>query len=387
VSTPLGASTNGPGPDGAPEGTTSGDHPNGSSAAGAPQPLDPVGSPDLLQPRPLPSASSLADPDVAVTQRRYAIVGLGAVGGYYGGRLLAAGHDVHFVARSDFDHVRRNGLLVESPEGDLRFDAVSVFGRTDDVPPVDVVVISVKTTNVEQAAKLLQPLIGANTVIVALQNGMGVEAPIAAAFPGAPVLGGMCFVCSNKVGPGHVRHLDYGAVTFGEHSERAGGAGITAAVDAVASDFERAGIPCQRLENLATGRWRKLVWNIPYNGLSVVLDAGTDELMGDPVTRSFVAEVMQEVLDAAAASGHRIEADFVDYMMRTTDKMKPYKTSMKLDYEAQRPLEIDTIYGAPIAAAAQHGFDMARTRFLHTQLQFLDARNRGIDLDRRPRSD
>jgi len=129
------------------------------------------------------------------------------------------------------------------------------------------------------------------------------------------------------------------------------------------------------------------VWNIPYNGLSVVLDAGTNELMSDPVTRAFVAEVMQEVLDAAAASGHHIEGDFVDYMMRTTDKMKPYKTSMKLDYEAQRPLEIDTIYGAPIRAAAGHGFDMARTRFLHTQLQFLDARNRGVDLDRRPRSD
>ena len=350
------------------------DLPSGSSA-----------SPDLLRARP-PAPSGGGDTDAA-PRRRYAIVGLGAVGGYYGGRLMAAGHDVHFVARSDFAHVRRNGLVVESPEGDLRFDRVSVFERTDDVPPVDVAVLSVKTTNVEQAAKLLQPLIGPDTVIVALQNGMGVEAPIAEAFPGTPVLGGMCFVCSNKVGPGHVRHLDYGAVTFGEHSEHHGGAGITAAVDAVASDFERAGIPAQRLENLTTGRWRKLVWNIPYNGLSVVLDAGTNELMSDPVTRAFVAEVMQEVLDAAAASGHHIEGDFVDYMMRTTDKMKPYKTSMKLDYEAQRPLEIDTIYGAPIRAAAGHGFDMARTRFLHTQLQFLDARNRGVDLDRRPRSD
>ncbi len=345
-------------------------------------------SPDLLRARP-PGAATAAAPsdDDDPGRRRYAIVGLGGVGGYYGGRLLAAGHEVHFVARSDYDHVRRHGLVVESPEGDLAFDAVSVFDRTEDVPPVDVAVLAVKTTNVEQSAKLLQPLIGPDTVIVALQNGMGVEAPIAEAFPGVAVLGGMCFVCSNKVGPGHVRHLDYGAVTFGEHSERRGGAGITAAVDAVASDFERAGIPAQRLEDLTTGRWRKLVWNIPYNGLSVVLEAGTDELMNDPVTRLFVAEVMQEVLDAAAACGHRIEADFVDYMMRTTDKMKPYKTSMRLDYEAKRPLEIDTIYGAPIAVAATHGFDMARTRFLHTQLQFLDARNRGIDLDRRPRSD
>ena len=319
--------------------------------------------------------------------RRYAVVGLGAIGGYYGARLLAAGHEVHFVARSDLDHVRSRGLHVESPDGDLVFPDVSVFGATHEVPPVDVVLLAVKTTEVDAAQRLLEPLVGPDTIVVALQNGLGVEHPIAEAVPDATVLGGMCFVCTNKVGPGHVRHLDYGAVTLGEHVAGPEGAGITAAVDAVASDLEGAGIVAQRIENLVTGRWRKLVWNIPYNGLSVVLDAGTDELMGDPATRRLVNDLMFEVVRAAEACGHRIEDDFVDYMLRTTDKMTPYATSMKLDYDARRPLEIDTIYGAPVAAAQAAGFAMIRTASLYAQLRFLDARNRGVDLDLQPRAD
>ena len=320
-----------------------------------------------------------------VPSRRYAFVGLGAIGGYYGARLQAAGHAVHFLARSDADHVRRHGLRVDSPYGDLHLADVSVATAPEELPPVDVVVLAVKTGDTDQVVKLIGPLVGEETVVVVLQNGLGVEGPVAEALPQATVLGGMCFICSNKVGPGHIRHLDFGAVTIGEHRDGPGGAGVTSAVDAIASDLEGAGLPVSRIEDLVAGRWRKLVWNIPYNGLSVALDAGTDELMADPATRTIVTELMAEVLDAAAACGHRIEADFIPYMLRTTDKMTPYKTSMKLDFEHGRPLEIDAIYGAPVSAARAAGFDMVRTQLLFAQLQFLDARNRGVDLDRTPR--
>jgi 2-dehydropantoate 2-reductase len=359
-------------------------------------PADPDRAPDAaLGPvgaQPAPAANR--DPKAArrpvppTPKRRYAIVGTGAIGGYYGARLATAGHEVHFLARSDAEHLRDHGLRVESPFGDMHLRDVSVYTSADEIPPVDVVVLAVKTTDTEQAAKLLTPMVGDGTVVLVLQNGLNIEAAIAEAVPGTPVLGGMCFICSNKIAPGHVRHLDYGAVTVGEHTDHdSGGAGITAAVDAICFDLEEAGLPTQRVENLVTGRWRKLVWNIPYNGLSVVLDAGTDELMRDPVTRLLIEELMVEVLNAAEACGHYIELDFIDYMLRTTDKMRPYKTSMKLDFEAGRPLEIDAIYNAPARAARQAGYDMVRTEVLATQLQFLDARRRGVDLDRRPRAD
>jgi 2-dehydropantoate 2-reductase len=316
--------------------------------------------------------------------RSYAVIGVGAIGGYYGARLATAGHALHVVARSDADHLRRHGLRVESVEGrfDLPAGSFGVHEDPADVPPVDVVLLAVKTTvGPEAAARLVKPLARPGTVIVAMQNGLGVEAPLAAAAPGCPVLGGMCFVCSNKTGPGHVHHLDYGSVTLGEHTGDGRPAGVTPAVEAVAADLEGAGIKAQRLDDLATGRWRKLVWNIPYNGLSVVLDAGTDELMADPATRSLVADIMAEVLAGAAACGHPIPPRFADDMLAATGEMKPYETSMKLDHDAGRPLEIDAIYGAPLAAAAAAGVTLPRIDTLARQLRFLDARPSGRRLD------
>ncbi len=313
-------------------------------------------------------------------RRRYTVIGMGAVGGYYGARLAAAGHRVRFVARSDAEHVRAVGLRVESPGGDLLLhpddDPIEVHRDTTGLEPDDVVLVAVKTTDADEAARLLAPVVGEGTVVVALQNGLLVEQTLAEAAPGATVLGGMCFVCINKIGPGHVRHLDFGTVTLGEHVAGDEPAGVTPAVDAVAADLEAAGVPARRIADLATGRWRKLVWNIPYNGLSVVLDAGTDELMADPATRALVADLMREVVAAAASCGHPIDEGFVDEMLTTTEAMTPYAPSMKLDFDAGRPLELDAIYATPVAVAAAAGFAMVRTEALHRQLRFLEARAR-----------
>jgi 2-dehydropantoate 2-reductase len=319
------------------------------------------------------------DHEPAGVPRRYAVIGVGAVGGYYGARLAAAGHELHVVARSDAEHLRRHGLRVDSVDGDLSLPAGS-FAVHDDpagVPAVDVVVLAVKTTvGPDEAARLVRPLARPGTIVVALQNGLGVEAPLAAVAPGCPVLGGMCFVCTTKVGPGHVHHLDFGAVTLGEHTADGRPAGVTPAVEAVAADLRAAGVPAHGLDDLATGRWQKLVWNIPYNGLSVVLDAGTDELMADPSARALVRDLMGEVIGGATACGHPIPDRFADDMLTATDAMKPYRTSMKHDHDAGRPLEIDAIYEAPLAAAEAAGFPMARTGAVARQLHFLDGRKR-----------
>jgi 2-dehydropantoate 2-reductase len=232
----------------------------------------------------------------------------------------------------------------------------------------------VKTTvGPETTAKLVGPLAAAGTVVVAMQNGLGVEAPLAEAAPGAAVLGGMCFVCTNKVGPGHIRHLDFGAVTLGEHTAGGRPAGITPAVTAVAADLEGAGVPATQLDDLAGGRWRKLVWNIPFNGLSVVLGAGTDELMAEPAVRDLARALMGEVLEGAGACGHGIPDRFADDMLASTARMIPYATSMKLDHDAGRPLEVGAIYDAPLAAAAAAGVAMPRVAMLAAQLRFLSA--------------
>jgi 2-dehydropantoate 2-reductase len=315
--------------------------------------------------------------DIDPARRRYAVIGTGAIGGYYGAQLAAAGHEVHWVARADLDALRRDGMRVDSPGGDLALPDVSVFGAAEDVPPVDVVLLTTKTSPDDPGTALVAPLAARGATVVLMQNGLGIEARVAADLPGTTVLGGMCFVCSNRVGPGHIRHLDYGTVTIGEHADDgAPSPGITPEVSAFADDLLAAGVTARAIPDLEAGRWRKLVWNIAYNGPSVVLDAGTDELMADPATRALVADLMREVTGAAAACGHPIEDAFIDEMLAMTDAMTPYKTSMKLDAEAGRPLEIDAIYQAPVDRARAAGFAMTRTEAVLAELRFLDRRAR-----------
>jgi len=210
-----------------------------------------------------------------------------------------------------------------------------------------------------------------------LQNGLGVE-EVAAAVTGdeVTVLGGLCFVCTAKVGPGHVRHIDYGRVTLGEHHPSYAAAGITDAVRSVADDLAVAGVEVVACEALGEARWKKLVWNIPYNGLSVALCAGTDELMADPDSRTLISDLMHEVLDGAEACGHGFEREFVDMMLTATEKMTPYAPSMRLDYDEGNALEVDAIYAAPLAAAAAAGVALPRIEALWRELRFLDLRNR-----------
>lgn len=308
--------------------------------------------------------------------RSYAVVGMGAVGGLYGGRLAAAGHPVHFLVRSSIDEIRRDGLHVQSVDGDIDLPHVSVYDRAVDVPPVDVVLVSIKTTANDTLGDVLPPLVRDGTTVVLLQNGLGGEEQVTALAPRAVVLGGLCFVCSEQVAPGRIRHVDYGRVTLAEHRPDGRPAGVTPAVEAVAADFSAADVNVAPQDDLVLARWKKLVWNIPYNGLSVVLNGGTDELMADPAARSLVHALMDEVVAGAAACGRAIDAGFVDRMLVDTDAMTPYRTSMKLDFDARRPLELDAIYAVPTLRAREGGAPMIRTEALGQELRFLDTRNR-----------
>lgn len=312
----------------------------------------------------------------ATRPRSYAIVGVGALGGFYGARLQRAGHEVHYLLRSDYDHVRAKGLVVESVDGDFSLPEVHAHCSAGTVPPVDVVVVALKAPANAVLREVLPRLVQPGTTVLLMQNGLGVEEEIARITPEAEVLGGLCFLCSNRVGPGHIQHLDYGAVTLGQYRQGDVVAGVTPAVLAVSEDFAPTGIEVVCDPDLHAARWRKLVWNIPFNGLSVVLDAGTDELIADAETRSLLVGLMQEVREGAASCGRTIDGSFIDRMITDTEAMVPYRTSMKLDYDLGRPLELEAIYGNPLRAARERGTDLRRMDTLYRQLRFLDERNR-----------
>jgi len=305
-------------------------------------------------------------------ERRYTVVGTGALGGYYGSRLHHAGLDVRFLLRSDFDHVCAHGLRVESPEGDFSIPAPQAFGTPGDLPLAEVVLLCLKTTGNHQLAELLPPAVGAGATVVVMQNGLGVEAEVAALLPDHPVLGGLSFLCSNKIGPGHIRHIDYGQVRFGAFSETGDARGITAEMEAIGSDFERAGIPVILEEDLTTARWKKLVWNIPYNGLCTVQDTPTDALMAESRLAAEVKALMAEVLVAARACGADIPEDFAEKMREDTVRMGAYLPSMLIDRRENRPLELEAIYQRPLAAARSAGVACPRIEDLYARLRALD---------------
>lgn len=304
----------------------------------------------------------------SAVQRRYAIIGSGALGGFYGARLQRAGCEVHFLLHSDYEHVRKHGLRCDSKDGDFHLPHVHAYQHARDLPPCDVVIVALKTTHNHLLADLLPP----TGAVLTLQNGLGNEEAIAAVTGPERVLGGVAFLCSHKVGPGHIRHLDYGQVTLGEFSTSV----VTERLRQIGADFERAGIPVRLEPDLRMVRWRKLVWNIPFNGLSVILDASTDALLRHTATRALIVDLMREVVHGANACGARLTDADIEQMMQYSDRMTPYKPSMKLDFEAGRPLEVEAIFGEPLRRAQRAGVTLPRIETLYRQLFFLDARRR-----------
>jgi 2-dehydropantoate 2-reductase len=308
-------------------------------------------------------------------KRTYAIIGAGAVGGFYGARLLRAGFDVHFLLHGDYEHVRIHGLRIESSEGDFALPKINAYRFASDMPPCDVAVLSLKTTNNRILPEVLPRILKDDGAVLVVQNGLGIEEDVAALVGGHRVMGGLCFLRSNKIGPGLLRHSGSGHIILGEYSP-SGPAGITPRCEALADDFRAAGLVIVPTADLRVARWQKLVWNIPYNGLSVVLDATTDCLMKNPSTRSLILALMHEVEAGAAACGHSIQSTYAREMFDYTDAMEPYATSMKIDFDEKRPMEIESIYGNPLRAVAAAGASMPRVEMLYQQLKYLDGRGR-----------
>ena len=301
-------------------------------------------------------------------ERSYAIIGTGALGGYYGARLHHAGLDVRFLLHRDYDHVREHGLRVISKHGDFSIAKPRIFRSADEMPRSDVAAVCLKTTQNHLLPSLLPPSVKSDGIVLMMQNGLGIEADAADLLPNHVIVGGLAFLCSNKLGPGHIEHLDYGAVRLGEHREDDRPAGVTPAMESIAADFERAGIPVVLEEDLVLARWKKLVWNVPYNGLCVVEQTTTDVLMADPRMRARAAALMREVVAIAAAYGRPIRPAFVERMLDDTERMAPYKPSMLLDFERRQPLELEAIYRRPLDAARAAGVRCPEIEGLYAEL-------------------
>ena len=188
---------------------------------------------------------------------QFSIVGTGAVGGFYGGLLQKAGFDVHFLLNRDFDHVYAHGLRIDSVLGDFELPEINAYNDPNDMPKCDVVILALKTTANAALKNILPQLVKEGGIILTLQNGLGSEEEMANLVGPEHILGGLCFLCSNKLGPGHIHHLDYGLITLGEYRASGEPGGITPRLTILANQLESAGIPIRTVEDLPLARWKK----------------------------------------------------------------------------------------------------------------------------------
>ena len=299
-----------------------------------------------------------------------AIIGAGAVGCYYGGRLAQHGQDVHFLMRSDYAHVRAHGLKVRSVAGDFELppEEIQVYDDVTKMPAADLVVVTLKSTENAQFARLIPPLLREErTVILTLQNGLGNEEALAELFGKDRVVGGIAFVCINRVSPGVLEHVYPGFIRLGEFAEP----GRSERTLSIANMFNAAGVRAEIVDDLRAARLAKLVWNIPFNGLGALLDATTDRLLVSEGGVRQVTAIMREVIAAARSTGVMLPDDMPEQQIAATRKMGAYRTSAQIDRQNGRKIELEAMFGIPLRIAQRAGVAVPNLELLYLALSLL----------------
>jgi 2-dehydropantoate 2-reductase len=302
----------------------------------------------------------------------WALVGPGAIGLYYGGLLAKSGAALHVLARSDYAALSADGIMirmVDPRSGELStthtIQPASVEQDAAAIGPVDRVIVAAKATVNQALLASLQALVEpGRTTLLTLQNGMGNAEFLAKHFPGNPVLAGLCFVCVNRTAPGVVENYHPGRVEIGSLGDH----WPEAAADAVAA-FSAAGVKTNLSPVLDAALWRKLCWNVPFNGLAIAAGGiTTDLILNDAVLTARARRLMQEIQSAAKLCGHVIADSFLQGQFDVTENMGAYRPSSLIDYLDGRPVEVDAIFGEPLRRGQALGLAMPELAQLHAEI-------------------
>ena len=273
---------------------------------------------------------------------------------------------MRFLLRSGYDEAKRDGIRIFSPSGgDAHLPNPAIFRTSAEIGPVDLVIVGIKATANASLPALIPPLLHADTALLTLQNGLGGEEFLASHFGAERVLGGLCFVCLTRRTAASVDHIGHGTISIGEF-----GRPPLLRTHALGEAFTAAGIETRITEDLVTERWRKLAWNVAFNGLSVATGGKTtDQLLADPALHAECRTLMNEVLSAANALGHPIEPSYVDFHIERTYAMGAYKPSTLVDWLAGNELEIEPIWGEPLRQARAAGIAMPQLTRLYQSMK------------------
>jgi len=298
---------------------------------------------------------------------RTAIIGSGALGTYYGAKLGKSGVPVSFLARRDLAHIQTKGLQIRCTQGDFHLPKVTAFGSPQEIGPVDLVLVCMKTTANSELQTLLPPLLGPSTLVCTLQNGLGNEDLLASLVGKDRILCGVCHVCVSRPEAGVALNMSGGNIRFSDLT-----GGDTPRAHSLAQLFESAGLSCSVAPSVGSARWYKLVWNIPFNGLAIA-EGGIDtaQILTNPTLHTKTLALMKEVMAASAALGFPQDPEHPKMEIERTRKMGAYQPSSLLDYLAQKPVELDSIWGEPLRQGTAAGVAMPRLTSLYNSLKEL----------------
>lgn len=277
---------------------------------------------------------------------RVLVVGTGAIGGLYAGKLAQSGAEVALICRSDYEIVKKNGIFVKSQAkgfgGDFKFKPKEVLRNAADYnQKADFILVTTKVLPEISVVDLIKPALHPQASIILLQNGIHIEKPVAKAFPNHHLISALAFVCVSRTSPGIINHEDYGRLVIGDYPN-----GISEKTLELLEMFKKSGVPCEASENIQAERWKKLVWNAPFNPMSVLCNgADTKKILENPHSKALAINVMREVCILAKADGFELPEGVIEKNIDATEKMKPYKTSMLLDFESKRKMETEAILG------------------------------------------
>lgn len=306
---------------------------------------------------------------------RIAVFGAGSIGGYFGGCLARAGYEIVLVARGEhLRAMRADGLRISSPRGDFSVRPVQATDDPATVGAVDVVIIGVKAWQVPDAALAIRPMIGPQTFVVPLQNGVEAPAQLAEALGPDRVVGGLCRIISMVAGPGHIRHIGIEpTVIVGELDRRP-----SLRAEGLREAFERAGVAAQVAPDIHVALWEKLLFLAPLSGLGAVTRAPIGIMRSLPETRRVLEEAMGEIVAVGRAHGVAIPDDAATRAMAIIDGSPAEGTaSMQRDLIAGRPSELESQNGAVVRLGRAAGVPTPVHAFVYGSLLPMEMRARG----------
>ncbi|HEY1374818.1 MAG TPA: 2-dehydropantoate 2-reductase [Candidatus Binatia bacterium] len=304
-------------------------------------------------------------------EKRIAVMGSGAVGGYFGARLAAAGENVAFIARgAHLEAMRRDGLLVKSIGGDFR--ARGLFtGDPRDVGPAELVLFCVKSYDTESASAAIAPIIGPRTIVLSLQNGVDNPDKLADRWGRERVLGGVVYLGAQLGAPGTITHSAGGRIVLGALDAPNGEAAKSA--EAILSAAQ---IPCSISPEIRKVMWSKLVWNAPFCALACLARATVSDILESKSLRGLATACMEEVREAARTAGVELPPSIVEDTFNFSRGLGGFKPSMLQDLEAGKPLEYQALNGVVVDLLARAGKKAPVNDACRAVLEFLDSRIR-----------